>query len=202
MYPREIKDLIDELATWPSVGPKSAERYVLNLLKKSQEEINILMEKIKKIKNIISCQECGNLSEKNICDICANPKRNKNILCAIGDQQTLNALEKTGEFNGFYFILGGVVDTVNGIGPDNLKIKELIARLKKEKDKIDEIILAFDPDLNGETTVLYLTKLIKENKDLQKMKISRLARGLPMGSDIDYADEITLGNAIKERKEI
>lgn len=195
-YPKNIQNLINEFSRFPTIGPKTAERFIFYLLKKSPQELIKLTELIKNLKNFSSCKICGNFSEKNICSICADTRRDHSTICLVAEPQDLMAIEKTNEYRGVYHILGGVINNIQGIGPEKIKIKELLERMKK--NPIKEIILALNPDLEGETTSLYLINLLKP----YKIKISRLARGLPMGSDLEYADEITLSNAIKRRETI
>ena len=146
------------------------------------------------------CSICFNYSENNPCLICSNPKRNHSIICVVAKPQDLQAIEKTNEYKGVYHILGGIIDSLENKSVEKLRIKELINRIKNSKPSIQEIIFGFDSDISGETTVLYLTKLLKKLKP--KLKLTRLARGLPMGSNLEYADQITLINALKERKEV
>jgi len=193
-YPKNIQDLIDEFSHFPTIGPKTAERFIFYLLKKSPQNLEKLADLIKNLKNFSSCRICGNFSEKNICPICADNQRDHSIICVVAEPQDLVAIEKTNEYHGVYHILGGVINNIQGTGPEKLRINELLQRIKKSPVK--EIILALNPDLEGETTSLYLINLLKK----YPIKITRLARGLPMGSDLEYADEITLSNAIKRRE--
>jgi recombination protein RecR len=193
-YPKNIQDLIDEFSHFPTIGPKTAERFIFYLLKKSPQNLEKLADLIKNLKNFSACRICGNFSEKNICPICADNQRDHSIICVVAEPQDLVAIEKTNEYHGVYHILGGVINNIQGTGPEKLRINELLQRVKKSPVK--EIILALNPDLEGETTSLYLINLLKK----YPIKITRLARGLPMGSDLEYADEITLSNAIKRRE--
>lgn len=200
-FPSPIQNLIDHFSRLPGVGPKTALRFVFYLLKQPKEEVEKFATALGVIKSSIStCSICQNFSEKDPCPICSNPKRDQSTICIVAEHQDLPVIENTGEYHGTYHVLGGVLDTLHGITPEQLKIKELINRIKISDGKIREIILALNPDLEGETTMLYLTKLIKSfNKSI---KVTRLARGLPMGSDLEYADEITVSDALKGRKEI
>lgn len=199
MYPPPIQNLIDAFNKLPGIGPKTSERFVFYLLKKPKEEIEKLAWLIKNLKEKISlCAYCFDFSEKNPCAICSNPKRNHALLCVIAEPQDINVIEKTGEYQGVYFVLGGLLNSIGAITPEKLRIEQLIKKITNQKEPIKEIILALNPDLEGETTVLYLTKLLKP----YKIKITRLAQGLPMGSELEYADEVTLSKALNGRREI
>ena len=196
-YPKSIQNLIDHFSKLPSVGPKTAERYVFYLLSQHPEWLQGFAQAIAELKEKTTvCQNCLGLAEANPCGICSDQKRDHASLCLVADTRDLLALESTKQYNGLYFILGGTINTIEGIKPEQLNLKQLAARLKQDVTK--EIILAFNPDLEGETTSLYLAKLLKP----RKIKITRLAKGLPMGADLEYADEITLTNALKYRNEI
>lgn len=197
-YPQSIQKLIDQFTQLPGIGPKTAERLVFYLLYQPTEGLAEFASVLEHLKdNIVQCSLCQNFSEKNPCSICSSQKRNPGVICIVAKPQDMIALEKIGEYEGTYHILGGVIDPLEGVTPDKLKIKELVNRLKK--DNVREIILALNPDMPGETTMLYLNKLIKQFKNI---KITRLARGLPVGSDLEYADEVTLSSALKGRKEV
>ena len=197
-YPTAIQKLIDRLTRLPGLGPKSAERLVFYLLYQPADQLAELAGLIQHLKDkIIVCPQCQNFSENNPCLICANPRRNQGVICVVSRPQDVAALEKIGDYQGVYHILGGVIDPLEGITAEKLKIKELVNRLKNQP--IHEVILGLNPDMPGETTILYLTKLLKSHK---VPKISRLARGLPVGSDLEYTDEVTLGDALKGRREI
>jgi recombination protein RecR len=197
-YPSSISDLIGQLSKLPGIGFKTAERLVFYLLKQTKEDLSALSLALGKIKEkIILCNKCYNFSETNPCYICSDRNRNQKLVCVISKPQDLFALEKTNEYKGVYHVLGGVIDPLEGITPDQLKIKELVFRIKN--DGITEVILALNLDMPGETTTLYLTKLLKQ---FINIKITRLAQGLPSGSDLEYSDEVTLGNALKGRREI
>ncbi len=200
-FPPPLQNLIDHFSRLPGVGPKTALRFVFYLLKQPKEEVEKFAAAIRAAKSSIStCSICQNFSEKNPCPICADPNRDQSVICVVAEHQDLSVIENTGEYHGTYHVLGGTLNTLHGITPEQLKIKELVARIKNLNGKIKEIILALNPDLEGETTILYLTKLIKSVQ--KSIKITRLARGLPMGSDLEYADEITISDALKWRKEI
>lgn len=196
-YPKSIQNLIDLFSRLPGIGPKTAERLIMHLLDCPDKYINDFSLALKQLKGFVSrCQICFNYSETKPCLICGNKNRDQKIICVVAKPQDVIALEKTSEFNGVYHVLGGNLNPIEGINIDNLKIDELLKRIKT--DSIKEIILALNPDIDGETTSLTLIKLIKP----LGTRITRLARGLPMGSDLEYADEITLCNALKGRREV
>jgi len=196
--PPILDNLIQLLTQLPGLGPKSAERIVFALLHQSKEQVAQLTQTLNQLQDsIIKCNICQTFAETNPCPICADQKRNRSVICVVSRPQDITVLEKTGDYQGVYFVLGGVIDPLEGITAERLNIKSLIDRLQQQK--IFEIILALNPDLPGETTMLYLTKLLRQFKGL---KITRLARGLPVGSDLEYADEVTLSNALKGRREI
>ncbi len=198
MHPKQIQNLINQLARLPSIGPKSAERLVFYLVKQSQADLEILAKSIQDLKaSLTTCECCGNYTVANPCSICSDTRRNRGLICVVAKPQDILALEKTGHYHGVYHLLGGTLNALADIKPSDLNLSRLIQRLKK--DQIQEVILAFNPDMEGETTMLYLAKLIKQYPDI---KISRLARGLPMGADLEYADEVTLDNALNSRQSI
>lgn len=199
MHPSPIQNLIEEFNKLPGIGPKTSERFVFCLLKKPQEEIEKFIGAIKNLKEKISlCPQCFSFSEKNHCLICSDPKRNRAVVCVVAEPQDIAILEKTKEYQGVYFVLGGLINMVEEITPERLRIKQLIKKISEQNSQTKEVILALNPTLEGETTVLYLTKLLKP----YKIKITRLAQGLPMNSELEYADEVTLSNALKGRREI
>lgn len=196
-YPASIQNLINHFSKLPSVGPKTAERYVFYLLKAHSEWLQQFAQALAELKEKTTvCQNCLAIAESNPCPICADQKRNRSFICVVADTRDLLAIEATKQFQGLYHVLGGVINAIEGVKPENLNIKKLLDKLKN--NSIKEIILAFNPDLEGETTALYIAKLLKP----YKIKITRLAKGLPMGADLEYADEITLSNALKYRNEI
>jgi len=185
---------IDELSKLPSIGKKTAQRLALHLLKSNIEDVNSLVTAITNLKTKIHfCKRCYNLATEELCDICQNAKRDQTLICVVEEASDVIAIEKTHEFNGVYHVLGGVLSPLSGIGPDSLKIKELFKRF--EEEEIKEILLALNPDTEGETTTLYLAKLIKPFG----IKITRIARGLPIGGDLEFADEATIGRAVLGR---
>lgn len=194
--PDFIQKLIIEFDKLPGVGPKTSSRLVFNLLHR-KEDIKELADSLNiAYQNIHFCPQCFDLTDEGLCSICKNPQRNKNVICVVASNQDVQAIEKTGEFDGVYHLLNGLLSPLEGLTPDKLKIKELINRIKD--NGIKEIILALDQSLEGEATSIYLTKVLKD----QPIKISQLARGIPMGANIEYTDEVTLGSALKNRKEI
>ncbi|MBI4779635.1 recombination protein RecR [Candidatus Falkowbacteria bacterium] len=196
-YPASIQNLIEHFSKLPTVGPKTAERYVFYLLKQHPEWLQAFAQAIAEVKEKTAvCQTCLAIAETNPCGICSDQKRNRSIICLVADTRDMLAIETTKQYSGVYHILGGVINTIEGIKPDQLNIKALLSHLKKNNAK--EIILAFNPDLEGETTSMYIAKLLKPHK----IKTTRLAKGLPMGADLEYADEITLANALKYRNEM
>jgi len=211
-FPSSIQNLIDQFNKLPGIGQKTAEKLVFYLLKQPKTELGVFAEALAHVKDkIIYCSVCQNIAEKSPCQICADTKRDNATVCVVALPQDMIAIESTGDFQGKYHVLGGNLNTLDGVTPEQLKIKELVGRLASippsplarpamavDKGGIKEIILGLSPDLEGETTILYLTKILKP----YKVKITRLARGLPMGSDLEYADEATLSNALKGRREI
>ncbi|MBI2459460.1 MAG: recombination protein RecR [Parcubacteria group bacterium] len=193
-YPTSIQNLINYFSKLPTVGPKTAERYVFYLLSQHAEWLQQFAQALAEVKEKTTvCETCLAIAESNPCPICSDAKRNQSIICLIADTRDMLAIEATKQYNGVYHILGGVINMIEGIKPEQLNLKALLNHLKQTSAK--EVILAFNPDLEGETTSMYLTKLLKSHK----IKITRLAKGLPMGADLEYADEITLTNALKYR---
>lgn len=189
-----LRVVIEELSKLPSIGKKSAQRLALHLVKKKEHDLEELIKALTDLKdNIKFCTQCFNISSNDICGVCSNPKRDVSIICVVEDASDVIAIENTNEFNGRYHVLGGVLSPLAGIGVEDLKIKELVNRLKDEG--IKEIILALNPNTEGETTSLYLAKLLKPIG----IKITRLARGLPIGGDLEFTDEATIGRAVLNR---
>lgn len=193
-YPSSIQNLVNYFSKLPTVGPKTAERYVFYLLQQHPEELQKFAQAIAELKEKITiCEYCFSVAEKSPCEICSDKKRDQNTICVVANTRDMISIESTGEFNGTYHVLGGLIDVINNRNPEILNINQLIEKIKKNKTK--EIILALSPSLEGETTSMYLMKILKP----LNIKISRIAKGLPVGSDIEYADEHTLSNALKYR---
>jgi recombination protein RecR len=185
---------IEELSKLPGIGKKTAQRLALFLLKSEESSVNNLIISIKDLKEKIRfCSRCFNLTEFEICDICQSSKRDSSILCVVEEASDVIAIEKTNEFSGLYHVLGGVLSPLSGVTPETLKIKELLKRF--ETEEIKEVILALNPDTEGETTSLYLAKLIKP----LGIKVTRIARGIPIGGDLEFSDEATIGRAVLGR---
>lgn len=198
-YPKIIQNLINEFAKLPSVGPKTAERLVFHLLYQPQSELIRFGEAVEHLKeNVRICSRCFNFSESDPCHICADSQRNAKIICVVAKPQDISAIEKTGSFKGVYHVLGGGINAFTNTKPEDIKIKQLVNRIRG--DEPEEVILALNPDLEGESTTLYLTKLIRQYNE--NVKITRPARGLPMGANLEYADEVTLDNAFKTRQQL
>jgi recombination protein RecR len=194
---QSLQKLVDALHRLPGIGPKSAERLAYYILKTNKEEVIDLAEAIKLAKESIRyCSICSNVTDFDPCSICANENRDHTQICVVEEPFDVIALEKTKGFKGVYHVLLGVLSPIEGIGPDDLKIKELLARI--EKDKVTEVIIATNPNVEGEATAMYLSRLIKP----LGVKAARIAYGLPIGSSLEFADEVTLGKALEGRKEI
>ncbi len=198
MFPEKLENLINEIHKFPTIGQKTAEKIAFYLLNKSPEELAVLSKSITDIKNIKLCKACFNISENDYCDICLNKHRDSSVICVVANIKDIANIEKTSKFNGKYHVLHGLIDTLNGVTPDKIKIQELIDRVTKNKDKIKEIIFGIDPKIEGESTIIYISKLLKP----LNIKMTRFARGLPIGSEIEYADQITLSDSISGRIEL
>lgn len=197
MYEGVIQELIDELGRLPGVGPKSAQRIAFYLLQADEDQAKRLAEVLTEVKERVRfCEQCGNVAEAELCNICRDPRRSKASICVVEESKDVQAIERTREFKGLYHVLGGANSPIEGIGPDNLRIKELVARLADPG--ITEVIIATDPNLEGEATATYLTRMLIP----MGITISRLASGLPVGGDLEYADEITLGRAFEGRRTV
>ncbi|MEZ4180242.1 MAG: recombination mediator RecR [Candidatus Doudnabacteria bacterium] len=194
--PTSLQRVINELSKLPSIGNKSAQRLAFFLLKQDNIELLTLADSIKELKaDIIFCSECHNMAETNPCVVCQDPHRNTELLCVVEEPLDAIALDKTNSFTGKFHVLGGVLDPLNGIGPEDLNISSLLNRI--EALGVKEIIIATNPTLEGETTALHIAKLLKDSN----VTITRIARGLPMGGDLEYADEVTLTRALEGRRE-
>ena len=197
MYEGAIQDLIDALGHLPGIGPKSAQRIAFHILQAEPEVAASLVDSIRTVKERVKfCTTCGNVSEEDECRICRDPRRENTSICVVEESKDVIAIERTREFRGKYHVLGGAISPIDGIGPDQLRIRELMARLSDPA--IIEVILATDPNLEGEATATYLARMIKP----LEIKVSRLASGLPVGGDLEYADEITLGRAFEGRRSV
>ena len=197
MYAGPVQDLIDELGRMPGVGPKSAQRIAFHLLKLSKDDALRLAKAITEVKDKVAfCEQCWNVSEGPLCGICADDRRDPHLLCVVEEPRDIVAVEKTHEFKGRYHVLQGAISPIEGIGPDQLKVKELLARL--EPEGVTEVILCTNPNIEGEATAMYLARLLKP----LGITVTRIASGLPVGGDLEYADELTLGRALEGRREV
>ncbi|MBK6872856.1 MAG: recombination protein RecR [Kineosporiaceae bacterium] len=195
MYEGVVQDLIDELGRLPGVGPKSAQRIAFHLLQSDPVDVRRLVTALTEVtEKVRFCSQCGNVSADDRCRICRDERRDPALLCVVEEPKDVVAIEKTREFRGRYHVLGGAISPIEGIGPDDLRIRELLTRLAD--GAISEIILATDPNLEGEATATYLARLLKP----LGLRVTRLASGLPVGGDLEYADELTLGRAFEGRR--
>ena len=197
MYEGAVQDLIDELGRLPGVGPKSAQRIAFHLLAADQTDVRRLAAALIEVKDKVRfCRICGNVAEDVECRICRDPRRSDDVICVVEEPKDVLAVERTREYRGRYHVLGGAISPIDGVGPDDLRVKELLARLADSA--VTEIILATDPNLEGEATATYLARLLKP----MGVTVTRLASGLPVGGDLEYADEITLGRAFSGRRSL
>ncbi len=197
MYEGVVQELIDELGRLPGVGPKSAQRIAFYLLQAEDDQAKKLAHVLNEVKERVRfCEICGNVTEEIQCNICRDVRRNRTSICVVEESKDVQAIERTREFRGLYHVLGGAISPIEGIGPDQLRIKELMQRLGNTE--IQEIIIATDPNLEGEATATYLTRMLSP----LGITISRLASGLPVGGDLEYADEVTLGRAFEGRRTV
>jgi len=196
-YPDPVARLIEALQRLPGIGPKTAQRLTFFLLKRPVEEVRELSESLLAVKDqIVYCRLCFNITDEDPCRICADPSRDSRLLCVVEEPNDLLAMERTGEYRGRYHVLLGALSPLDGIGPDDLKVKELLVRL--EVGDTTEVILATNPNVEGEATALYLAKLLRP----LGLRVTRIARGLPVGGDLEYADQVTLTKALEGRREI
>ena len=194
-YPDTIKDLIECFSKLPSIGTKTAERLALSTIGMSDEVINLFSESLKNIKTKIrKCDICNNYTESDICSICSNEKRNKDILCIVESPKDINLIEKNDIYNGYYFVLQNLISPSNGLDPESIELDRIIDLIKS--NKVKEVIIAIKPNIEGETTSLYISKLLEK----YDVVVSRIALGIPMGADIDYVDSLTLEMALENRK--
>jgi recombination protein RecR len=197
LYEGAVQDLIDELGRLPGVGPKSAQRIAFHLLAADSADVARLARVLQTVKEQVRfCRVCGNVSEQDECRICRDPRRDLSVICVVEEPKDVVAVEKTREFRGRYHVLGGAISPIEGIGPDDLRVRELMVRL--QDDTVTELILATDPNLEGEATATYLVRLVSP----MGLKVTRLASGLPVGGDLEYADEVTLGRAFEGRRRV
>jgi recombination protein RecR len=197
IYAAPVQELIDELGRLPGVGPKSAQRIAFHLLKVAKPDALRLANAISQAKDRVSfCQRCFNIAEGDACELCTDDRRDPTLLCVVEEPRDIVAVEKTQEFNGRYHVLQGAISPIEGVGPEQLRIRELLQRLDAEG--VEEVILCTNPNLEGEATAMYLSRLLKP----LDVKVTRIASGLPVGGDLEYADELTLGRALEGRREV
>lgn len=195
MYEGIVQDLIDEFGRLPGIGPKSAQRITFHILQTQSFDVDRLAELLVAVRERVRfCTKCGNISEEEQCGICRDPRRDQTLICVVEEPKDVLAIEKTRQFRGLYHVLGGAISPIDGIGPDDLSITQLMQRLAE--DNIAEVIIATDPNLEGEATAAYLSRLLKTIE----VPVTRLASGLPVGGDLEFADEITLGRAFEGRQ--
>jgi recombination protein RecR len=198
VYEGPVQDLIDELGRLPGIGPKSAQRLAFHLLTADGADITRLQTALQRVKDEVRfCVECGNVAEAELCRICSDPRRDASVICVVEEPKDVPAIERTREFRGRYHVLGGAISPIDGIGPDQLRIAQLLRRIAEPG--VGEVILATDPNLEGEATATYLIRMLRTFPDLS---VTRLASGLPVGGDLEYADEITLGRAFSGRRSV
>ena len=194
MYEGAVQDLIDELGRLPGIGPKSAQRIAFHLLDADKDDVRRLSDAMTAVKEKVKfCRICGNVAELDECAICRDARRDVSVICVVEESKDVMAIERTRSFRGRYHVLGGAISPIQGIGPDQLRIRELMTRLSG--DTVQEVVLATDPNLEGEATATYLSRMLKT----LGLRVTRLASGLPVGGDLEYADEVTLGRAFEGR---
>ena len=197
MYDSIVQDLIDELGQLPGIGPKSAQRIAFHILQTPSFDVSRLSQVLAEVREKVRfCELCGNVSEQDRCSICRDPRRNQTLICVVEDAKDVAAIERTREFRGLYHVLGGAISPIAGVGPDDLRIAQLMQRLAD--GTVQEVILATNPNLEGEATATYLSRLLTS----LQITVTRLASGLPVGGDLEYADEVTLGRAFEGRRSI
>lgn len=197
MYDGIVQDLIDEFGRLPGVGPKSAQRITFHILQTPTFDVSRLATLLGELRERVRfCEICGNVSEQDRCGICRDPRRDDTLICVVEDAKDVSAIERTREFRGLYHVLGGAISPIAGIGPDDLRITQLMQRLAD--GRVQEVILATNPNLEGEATATYLSRLLHT----LEIKVTRLASGLPVGGDLEYADEVTLGRAFEGRRSV
>ncbi len=197
MYEGIVQDLVDELGRLPGVGPKGAQRIAFHLLDADPVDVKRLAQVLTEVKDKVRfCSVCGNVTEDEQCRVCRDPRRDQAVLCVVEESKDVVAIERTREFRGRYHVLGGAISPIEGIGPDQLRVRELMTRLAD--GGVTEVILATDPNLEGEATATYLTRMLRP----MGLRVTRLASGLPVGGDLEYADEVTLGRAFEGRRSV
>ena len=197
MYDGVIQDLIDELGRLPGVGPKSAQRIAFHLLEIEEDQASKLATVLREVRSKVRfCEECGNVSEEERCNFCTNPQRDQTTICVVEESKDVQAIERTREFKGRYHVLGGAISPIAGVGPDQLRIKQLLTRLSDSE--INQVIIATNPNLEGEATATYLTRML----GTMEIEVYKLASGLPVGGDLEYADEVTLGRAFEGKRRV
>ena len=200
MYEGPVQDLIDELGRLPGIGPKSAQRLAFHILAADSEEVMRLADTLKLVKNTVKfCEVCFNVAEETRCRICRDPRRDQTAICVVEESKDVVAVERTREFRGRYHVLGGALDPLSGVGPEQLRIRELLNRIGERVDGVDitEVIIATDPNTEGEATATYLVRMLR---DIPGLSVTRIASGLPMGGDLEFADELTLSRALSGRR--
>ena len=197
MYEGAVQELIDELGRLPGIGPKSAQRIAFHILEADPADMQQLVQAITNVKERVKfCSICGNVSEEETCNICRDPRRDPTEICVVEESKDVVAIERTRSFRGRYHVLGGAINPIGGVGPNQLRMRELLTRLTD--GRVQEIIIATDPNLEGEATATYVARLLKDFD----IKVTRLASGLPVGGDLEYADEVTLGRAFEGRRRL
>ncbi|HJH13443.1 MAG TPA: recombination mediator RecR [Brevibacterium ravenspurgense] len=197
VYEGALADLVEEFGKLPGIGPKSAQRLAFYVMQSPREDVDSLITALTNVKTHVRfCDQCGNVAEGELCSICSDPRRDSSLICVVEEPKDVVALERTREYRGLYHVLGGAIDPMSGIGPDDLRIRELLPRLQSED--VQECILATDPNLEGEATATYLIRLLSSIG----VTVSKLASGLPVGGDLEYADEVTLGRAFQGRTKV
>ena len=197
VYEGALADLVEEFGKLPGIGPKSAQRLAFYVMQSPREDVDSRISALTNVKTHVRfCDQCGNVAEGELCSICSDPRRDSSLICVVEEPKDVVALERTREYRGLYHVLGGAIDPMSGIGPDDLRIRELLPRL--QSDDVQECILATDPNLEGEATATYLIRLLSSIG----VTVSKLASGLPVGGDLEYADEVTLGRAFQGRTKV
>jgi len=196
-YARPLAQLLEQLEKLPGIGPKSAQRLAFHILRAPRQDSELLAQAVRDVRDKIKpCSRCGNFTDLEICDICTDPRRDATSMCIVADARDLMAVENSGEFRGRYHVLGGVMNPIEGIGPDQLTVKTLMRRIGEEE--VGEVILALSATVEGETTANYLVNMLKP----RNIRVTQLARGLPFGGDLDYADQMTIAGAMRGRREM